>query len=616
MARYYLGNIKGPKGDKGDTGPEGPQGNAGPIGPEGPPGEAGPAGPQGEIGLVGPEGPIGPLPPLKSDLSAVEPGISAIDGSVGPEIQELKDKVVLGAQTTKVRIASIGEMITLQQFRGSDDNYISLGIDEGNLTIKTTNGETTKVVNEYVKRNGIEYRTYLSNNRDWKEVFEEIFLDLEIGATTKFKIDYNAMTGTPVDGSTRYCEMTKNDTQNAIVKCMVLNSTLWFVLRDSNGWDDWIHISDSNNSYLLGGGIFIPGESDLKDEKYKRVGNYYCNSNDIAKTLINCPIKEAFIMKVDLAVANNYPRQTFIRFIDGFTISRTYNPYSSKDDKWEKEVYTLNYHYLSNLNSGYYDGQFEIFHWDENTLNSPLKEGITTSGEGIVLHKSIQTWVTQVAIPTSDETLCIRKRKSDGTWTSWKRIDNTEGYLLANSEALNNIKTPGRYYAMGGNTISNLPPGISGRGFGLEVFKVANSYICQRFTLSGENWKDIKDVWTRTWYNTDWTGWVKIGYSPWNLLGVYDLTGDNYERDIAIDTSAVEVLLVVGAPNSEDSAQVYGGKTYTLPTTNDNFNVIYDKMFYNGKGSSVAGSFYAHMYNSSLRIRDADKALRCRVYWR
>lgn len=449
-------------------------------------------------------------------------------GGIGPEIQELKDKVVLGAQTTKVRMASSNEMITIQQFRGSDDNYISLGVDEGNLTIKTTNGETTKVVNEYIKRNGIEYRTYPSNNRNWKEVFEEIFLNIDIGATTKFKIEYNAMTGTPVDGSTRLCEMTKHDSENAIVTCSVLNSTLWFILRDGNGWDEWIRVSDSNNSYLLAGGIEIPEGSDLKAEKYKKAGNYYCSNNNKAKTLINCPLSEAFVMKVDYATGYAYPRQTFIRFNDGFTTLRMYDPYSSKDDKWEKDVYKVNCRYLKNLNQEHYDGQFEIFRYDENTLNSPLKEGITESREGIVFHKSIQNLATQVAIPTSDEILYIRKRKTDGNWT----------------------------------------------------------------------------------------GWIKVGHDPWNFLGVYDLTGNDYER-IAIDPSAIEVLLIVGAPNPSDSTQVFGGKTYTLPMTGNIYNVIADKMFYNGNGSSTAGNFYAHIDNAStLKLKDNDNFLRCRVYWR
>lgn len=40
MARFRLGNIKGPKGDRGEVGPQGPVGPAGPIGPKGDAGSA------------------------------------------------------------------------------------------------------------------------------------------------------------------------------------------------------------------------------------------------------------------------------------------------------------------------------------------------------------------------------------------------------------------------------------------------------------------------------------------------------------------------------------------------------------------------------------------------
>ena len=53
MARFLVGNIKGPKGDKGATGPQGPAGARGATG------AAGPQGPKGETGATGPQGPTG-----------------------------------------------------------------------------------------------------------------------------------------------------------------------------------------------------------------------------------------------------------------------------------------------------------------------------------------------------------------------------------------------------------------------------------------------------------------------------------------------------------------------------------------------------------------------------
>ena len=52
MAKFKLGNIRGPKGatgDRGPQGPQGPQGNIGPIGPIGPRGGEGPPGKDGVL---------------------------------------------------------------------------------------------------------------------------------------------------------------------------------------------------------------------------------------------------------------------------------------------------------------------------------------------------------------------------------------------------------------------------------------------------------------------------------------------------------------------------------------------------------------------------------------
>ena len=82
MAKYLVGNIKGPKGDKGATGPQGPagaRGATGATGPQGPKGETGATGPQGPAGKQGPTGPVGPA-------GAQGPqGIQGPRGATGPQ---------------------------------------------------------------------------------------------------------------------------------------------------------------------------------------------------------------------------------------------------------------------------------------------------------------------------------------------------------------------------------------------------------------------------------------------------------------------------------------------------------------------------------------------------
>ena len=82
MARFLVGNIKGPKGDKGATGPQGPagaRGATGATGPQGPKGETGATGPQGPTGKQGPTGPTGPAG------SQGPQGIQGPKGDTGPK---------------------------------------------------------------------------------------------------------------------------------------------------------------------------------------------------------------------------------------------------------------------------------------------------------------------------------------------------------------------------------------------------------------------------------------------------------------------------------------------------------------------------------------------------
>lgn len=82
MAKFLVGNIKGPKGDKGETGPQGPagaRGATGATGPQGPKGETGATGPQGPTGKQGPTGPTGP-----AGLQGPQ-GIQGPKGDTGPQ---------------------------------------------------------------------------------------------------------------------------------------------------------------------------------------------------------------------------------------------------------------------------------------------------------------------------------------------------------------------------------------------------------------------------------------------------------------------------------------------------------------------------------------------------
>lgn len=97
MARYLVGNIKGPKGDTGATGPQGAtgaRGATGPTGPQGPKGATGATGPQGPTGKQGPTGPTGPAGaqgPQGIQGPKGDTGQQGPTGPQGPSGGEIKD---------------------------------------------------------------------------------------------------------------------------------------------------------------------------------------------------------------------------------------------------------------------------------------------------------------------------------------------------------------------------------------------------------------------------------------------------------------------------------------------------------------------------------------------
>lgn len=83
------------------------------------------------------------------------------------------------------------------------------------------------------------------------------------------------------------------------------------------------------------GGTAIPKNADM--DEYTTPGNYYCNLNTIAGTLVNCPFKRAFILKVSYSAGVELPSQTYIEYDSG-KIAYRVKP-SSTSDTWQQYVY-------------------------------------------------------------------------------------------------------------------------------------------------------------------------------------------------------------------------------------------------------------------------------------
>lgn len=82
--------------------------------------------------------------------------------------------------------------------------------------------------------------------------------------------------------------------------------------------------------YCLSGGTRIPSGADMLADTYRVPGNYACIENTIASSLKNCPVSKAFVLKVDLATGNSYPRQTFLQFNNGKVFTRTFDSFENR----------------------------------------------------------------------------------------------------------------------------------------------------------------------------------------------------------------------------------------------------------------------------------------------
>lgn len=69
------------------------------------------------------------------------------------------------------------------------------------------------------------------------------------------------------------------------------------------------------NRYALSGGVELPINSNLND--YITVGNYYCSLSNITNTFSNCPIREAFTMKVEYSTGIGFVCQTVRSYSSG-----------------------------------------------------------------------------------------------------------------------------------------------------------------------------------------------------------------------------------------------------------------------------------------------------------
>lgn len=100
------------------------------------------------------------------------------------------------------------------------------------------------------------------------------------------------------------------------------------------------------------GGTGIPNNADLNN--YKTPGNYYCSSYSAAITLLNCPAKNAFTMKIEYStgVSAAYISQMIRQYDNGDTYYRRWNGDDGKDiwGSWVKFTTNTDLRFYSTTN--------------------------------------------------------------------------------------------------------------------------------------------------------------------------------------------------------------------------------------------------------------------------
>ena len=244
-------------------------------------------------------------------------------------------RIILEGTTKKIQFSSSGTTASITQYDENDSAIGAILSSQGNLIFQQESQGNAKEIAEFVRRDGCEYKEYPGNARPYREVFEKIFGEMAPGDTKKFKLLPNEITGTPNDIATKLCMLTRHGNANATMQVNTFNGEQYVVIRTPYGWGNWAKWVYEDMVWGLSGGKKIPAGTDLKSDTYKLPGNYYCDSDDDAKTLTHCPFQEAFVLKISYSSGNTAPRQTFISSGTGKTVSRVWDP---SENIWKDEI--------------------------------------------------------------------------------------------------------------------------------------------------------------------------------------------------------------------------------------------------------------------------------------
>lgn len=141
----------------------------------------------------------------------------------------------------------------------------------------------------------------------------------------------------------------------------------------------------------------------------------------------------------------------------------------------------------------------------ENDSSYITAADIDTSQNHTHTNKSVLDSITQTLLNNWNAAYTHISNKSNPHGVTAAQVGALESLQLSNSDNLDEIKTPGFYFAGGGNTVVGKPSGVD--AFGVQVYKTASGYITQDLIAgTGNPYKRF----SRQFTGTVWSSWTPL----------------------------------------------------------------------------------------------------------
>ena len=294
------------------------------------------------------------------------------------------------------------------------------------------------------------------------------------------------------------------------------------------GKADSDHIHRIYNA-LVPSGTSIGEYADLNSVEYLKVGNYYCNNNDIMKTLVNSPTRHAFMMQVYAPLKPDLDDETTNRY--AYRV-RKLMTYSGEDF----------------IQTAYSDGTPGVFYytaWEKMAKASSLatKQDKLTAGANIT--------ISGTTISATDTTYGVASASANGLMSSTDKSKLDGVTAGAQPNVIETVKVNNSAVSVSDKAVNIDLSGYALKSDISSVYKVKGSVGSVSGLPSNASIGDVYNV-TADGSNYVWTG------SEWDALGgTVDLSSYAKRSDIPdVSGLATKTELTNGLSGKADKSEI------------------------------------------------------------